>query len=71
MGHLARHIRLGESAGAALCRAHGTLDSRWRAMRACNDNAYGESKSQNSMIISWILHFRSLLTALRCQFTDT
>ena len=22
--------------------------SRWRAMRACHDNAYGESKSQNA-----------------------
>src|SRR5262249_48893549 len=22
--------------------------SRWREMRACNDNAYGESKGQNS-----------------------
>jgi hypothetical protein len=24
------------------------IDSRWREMRACNDNACGESKSQNS-----------------------
>jgi len=27
---------------------NGRLVSRWREIRACNDHAYGESKSQNS-----------------------
>jgi hypothetical protein len=29
-------------------RALGVLNSRWREIRACNDNVCGESKSQNS-----------------------
>jgi hypothetical protein len=47
------------------------LNSRWREIRACNDNACGESKDQNfhdSLLnpTSWLL-----LLTLRHQFTDT
>jgi hypothetical protein len=28
--------------------SHLSITSRWREIRACNDNACGESKSQNS-----------------------
>ena len=47
------------------------LSSRWREMRAYNDNACGESKSQNSYDSLLDLTFLSLLLTLRHQFTDT
>ena len=36
------------TASAALGREKGARDSRWRAMRACTDNACGESTGHNS-----------------------
>jgi hypothetical protein len=36
------------TASAALGREKGAKDSRWRAKRACTDNACGESTGHNS-----------------------
>src|SRR5262245_6635350 len=45
--------------------------SRWREIRACNDNICGESKSQNFHDRLLDLTFLIAATALTYQFTDT
>jgi hypothetical protein len=48
-----------------------SVTSRWREIRACNDNGCGESKRQNSHESLLDLTFLLAATDLRHQFTDT